>query len=181
MRPVAQSAPLPIDPIAEAKRQWRDHGWADAADGMAAVTSIMRVQQLLLARVENTLKPFELSFARYEVLRLLSFTRDGAMPMNRASALLQLHPTSVTNTVARLEHDGFVARSAHPTDGRATIVTVTEIGRVKVSEATAALNADVFENPGMASTDLNDLVKILARFRQSAGDFTPPPTFPDPL
>ena len=30
----------------------------------------MRAQQLLLARVDATLRPFTLSFARYEVLRL---------------------------------------------------------------------------------------------------------------
>lgn len=57
--------PLPIDPLAEARRQWIAHGWTDAADGMAVVTSVMRAQQLLLARVDAALKPFRLTFARY--------------------------------------------------------------------------------------------------------------------
>ena len=51
------SGPLPFDPIAEATRHWRDRGWTDAAPGMAAVTSIMRAQQIVQARVDAQLKP----------------------------------------------------------------------------------------------------------------------------
>ncbi len=175
------STPLSSDPIAEAKRQWLSHGWLEAADGMAAVTSLMRAQQLMLGRVESTLKPFGLSFARFEMLTLLSFTKDGQMPMASAGARLQVHPTSVTNTVDRLERDGLVTRSAHPTDGRATIVTITPAGREMVVEASPVLNSVVFEQPGMSEPDLSDLVRILARFRRQAGDFIDAPTPPDPL
>ena len=103
-----------VDPIAEARRQWDAHGWTDAAAGMTAVTSIMRAHQLLLARVDEALRPFALTFARYELLTLLSFTREGRMPMASASARLQVHPTSVTNTVDRLEASGHVRRAAAP-------------------------------------------------------------------
>ena len=62
------SRPLPFDPVAAARRHWQEAGWVDAAPGMAAVTSLMRAQQLVLARVEAVLRPHGLSFARYEVL-----------------------------------------------------------------------------------------------------------------
>ncbi len=178
---MSQATPLPIDPIAEAKRQWMAHGWADAADGMAAVTSIMRAQQLMLARVEAALKPFDLSFARFEMLALLSFTRESALPMASASARLQVHPTSVTNTVNRLERDGLVRRDPHPTDGRATLVVLTDAGHELVAHAAAALNGSVFEQPGLTEDDVTALVRILARFRRAAGDFTDPQPVPDPL
>ncbi|EGD43942.1 B12 binding domain/ArgK/methylmalonyl-CoA mutase family protein [Nocardioidaceae bacterium Broad-1] len=83
------------DPIREAHRQWVSHDWADAADGMAMVTSVARVQQLLMERIDTVLRPLDLTFARYEVLRLLSFSRSGPMPMTRLGSLLQVHPTSV--------------------------------------------------------------------------------------
>ncbi|MCU1480645.1 MAG: MarR family transcriptional regulator [Subtercola sp.] len=175
------SSPLPIDPIAEAKRQWLDHGWGDAASGMAAVTSIMRAQQIMLARVEGALKPFGLSFARFELLRLLAFSRGGALPMSSATARLQVHPTSVTNTVDRLERAGLVKRSPHPTDGRATLLELTDTGAEVVRQATDALNETVFSKPGFADDDLADLVSILAQFRRRSGDFGDPPTIPDPL
>lgn len=172
--------PLPIDPIAEARRQWLEHGWADAADGMAAVTSIVRAQQLFMARIEAALRPFALSFARFEFLTLLGFTRGGALPMSSASARLQVHPTSVTNTVDRLERDGLVRRTAHPTDGRATLVVLEPSGRELAERAQLALNA-IFADVGMDERDVTELVRILARFRRTAGDFADPRPLPDPL
>ncbi len=172
--------PLRVDPIAEAKRQWVAHGWQDAAVGMSAVTSIMRAQQLMLARVDAALKPFELSFARFEMLRLLAFTREGRMPMSSAIARLQVHPTSVTNTVNRLVRDGFVERTAHPSDGRAAMISLTESGAELIERATLALN-DVFAAPGLADDDTVELVRILALLRKGAGDFADPPVLPDPL
>jgi DNA-binding MarR family transcriptional regulator len=173
--------PLPIDPIAEARRQWIAHDWSSAADGMTLVTSIMRAHQLMLARVETALRRFDLSFARYEMLQLLSFTRDGVIPMARATARLQVHPTSVTNTVQRLERDGLIVREPHPRDGRASMVVLTDAGRVLAARATAALNDEVFTDPGMPSDDVVAIVRALARYRESAGDFVSPTPAPDPL
>ena len=113
------------DPIREAHRQWVAHGWGPAADGMAMVTSVVRVQQLLLERIEAVLRPLGLTFARYEVLRLLSFSSAGAMPMTRMGSLLQVHPTSVTSAVDRLEKQGFVARSRQDSDRRVVRATIT--------------------------------------------------------
>ncbi|WP_322411051.1 MarR family transcriptional regulator [Microbacterium invictum] len=172
---------LPVDPIAEAKRQWLAHGWTDAAAGMTAVTSIMRAQQLMLARVDTALRPFHLTFARYELLTLLSFSRAGRMPMASASARLQVHPTSVTNTVDRLQADGYVRREPHPVDGRATLVVLTDAGRDLAERATAALNAQVFSEPGLSADDTDELVSIIARMRRAAGDFDDPRPTPDPL
>lgn len=172
---------LPVDPIAEAKRQWLAHGWTDAAAGMTAVTSIMRAHQLMLARVDEALRPLGLTFARYELLTLLSFSRSGRMPMASASARLQVHPTSVTNTVDRLESAGFVRREPHPSDGRATLVVLTDEGRALSERATAALNSEVFERPGLSQDDTDELVRLLARMRRDAGDFDDPRPVAEPL
>ena len=176
-----RSGPLPVDPIAEAKRQWIAHGWTDAAPGMSAVTSIIRAQQLLLARIDAALKPFKLSFARYEMLRLLGFTREGRMPMASAIARLQVHPTSVTNTVDRLVRDRLVEREPHPGDGRAAMLVLTASGRELVEQATDALNTEVFADPGLSDDDTAELVAIIARLRKGAGDFTDPRPLPEPL
>jgi DNA-binding MarR family transcriptional regulator len=165
------SDPLPTDPIAEARRQWREHGWTDAADGMAAITAIMRTQQILLGRIETVLKRFGLTFARYELLTLLSFTRSGALPMAKASARLQVHPTSVTNAVDRLESAGLVRRVGHPTDGRTTLVEITDEGRARTLAATHELNSTVFAASGFDERELAELNDTLARFRRNTGDF----------
>ena len=158
------------DPINEAHRQWTEHGWGDAADGMAAITSIMRVQQIYLARVDSVLRPFALTFARYELLTLLSFSRTGALPLGKVGARLQVHPASVTNAVDRLERDELVARQPHPTDGRMTLARITPKGRRLVAKATAVLNREVFEAPGLDATDMQTLTALLGTIRHHAGD-----------
>ncbi|GAB3595958.1 MarR family winged helix-turn-helix transcriptional regulator [Microbacterium tumbae] len=173
--------PLPIDPLAEAKRQWIAHGWTDAADGMTLVISVMRAQQLLLAKVEGALKPFGLSFARYEVLRLLAFSRGGRLPLSSVVSRLQVHATTLTSTAERLVRDGLVVREPHPHDGRAALLALTDAGRALADQTTAALNEGVFSAPGLDAADTADLVAIVARLRKDAGDFTDPRPQPDPL
>ena len=86
---------------------------------MAAVTSVMRVQQILLSAVDGALRPHGLTFARYEAMVLLEFASRGSLPMRVMGERLQLHPTSVTNIVDRLQHDGLVRRvPTRPTGAR---------------------------------------------------------------
>lgn len=169
---MSASRPLPFDPIAEAHRQWSEHGWGDAADGMAVVTSIIRVEQLLLARIDATLRPLGLTFARYELLTLLGFTRRGALPLGKIGDRLQVHPASITNAVNRLEADGLVERVPHPDDRRTVLATITPEGRRVSSEATKLLNEGVFQDLGWSRRDLETLFRLLGSFRAAAGDFT---------
>jgi DNA-binding MarR family transcriptional regulator len=165
------STPLPIDPIAEARRQWIAHGWADSADGMAVVTSVMRAHQLLLARVDAALRGHGLSFARYEVLMLLSFSRTGRLPLGKVGARLQVQPGAVTNAVDRLERQGFVRRKPHASDRRTTLAVITPRGRKVAMAATDALNANVFSALELGAVDSRRLFRLLERIRSAAGDF----------
>jgi DNA-binding MarR family transcriptional regulator len=162
---------LDSDPIEEARRQWIERGWESAADGMAAVTSIVRAQQIVLQRIDTALRPFDLTFARYEILTLLSFTKRGSLPMTRMGALLQVHPTSVTSAVDRLESQGLVERLPHPTDRRAVLASITDTGRARALAATAALNGQVFEQLGITEHQINQLRTVLRALRANAGDF----------
>ena len=159
------------DPIREAHRQWVAHGWTDAADAMALVTSVTRAHQLLAEQVDRTLKPHGLTFARFEVLRLLSFTRDRAMPMTRLGSLLQVHPASVTSAVDRLEAQGFVRRRRISEDRRVVHAELTVAGEAAVEAATVDLNA-VFTGLGsdLGPDTVRDLTRLLGRLRTGAGD-----------
>jgi DNA-binding MarR family transcriptional regulator len=158
------------DPIAEAQRQWRARGWDDAADGMAMVTSVARVHQLLMERIDAVLRPRGLTFARYEVLQLLSFTRAGRLSMTRLGSLLQVHPTSVTSAVDRLVAQGYVDRQRSPDDGRVILAVLTGPGRLAAAEATERLNAEVFADPGLEAADVRALTSLLGRIRAAGGD-----------
>jgi DNA-binding MarR family transcriptional regulator len=169
---MAAKAPLPDDPIELARANWVRHGWEDAADGMALVTSVMRVQQVFLARIEAILRPFGLTFARYEVLRLLAFTRRGVMPVGKIGERLQVHPASVTNAVQRLEADGLVRRTDNPSDGRSVLAEITDAGRRLVEECTDRLNTEVFAAVPIPLGQQERAFKALKGVRKAFGDFT---------
>jgi DNA-binding MarR family transcriptional regulator len=168
---MAEPRRLHFDPIAEAERQWSEHGWPDQASGMAVVTSIMRLQQIFLARADAVLRPLGLTFARYEVLMLLSFSRKGALPLGKVGERLQVNAASVTNAVDRLESDGLVARRSNPDDGRGTLASLTAAGRQRASAATAAMNKEVFTDIGASASTVTRLFGLLADLRRAAGDF----------
>jgi DNA-binding MarR family transcriptional regulator len=162
---------LAFDPIGEARRQWVAHGWSDQADAMVLATSLMRAQQIVLARVDAVLRPLDLTFARYEMLMILQFSKAGAMPLNKLGNRLQVHPTSVTSAVDRLEMQGLARRRPHPTDRRTTLAEITEAGRSVAAEATELLNAKVFESPLVPEELVTVLNDGLAELRHLAGDF----------
>jgi DNA-binding MarR family transcriptional regulator len=168
---VAQPAPLPFDPIAEARRQWVEHGWGEQADVMVLVTSLMRAQQIVLSRVDGVLRPLDLTFARYELLMILSFSKNGSLPLAKLGSRLQVHPTSVTSAVDRLETQGLVVRRPHPTDRRTTLAEITDAGRATAQEATELLNAKVFDQPWVSERKISSLNSSLAELRHLAGDF----------
>ncbi len=153
-----------------AARLWDERVGPAAA--MAAVTSVMRVQQILISAVDGALRPHGLTFARYEALVLLTFARTGRLPMRVMGERLQLHPTSVTNIVDRLQADGLVRRTPHPTDRRATLVEITEAGTARREEATKAVTNVGFGLTGLTEQEQRQLTELLARVRHAAGDFT---------
>ncbi len=164
---------LPFDPIEEARRQWTEHGWG-AVDAMSAVTSITRAHQIVLGRINEVLAPFGLTFSRYEALVLLTFSRTGALPLGKMGVRLMVHPTSVTNTIDRLERDGLVRRVDHPDDRRTVLAEITDDGRAAVKEATDALVEVQFGVGALPKASLRSLDAQLRSLRLAAGDFTEP-------
>jgi DNA-binding MarR family transcriptional regulator len=162
------SQPLPLDPIAEARRHWLDR-WG-TAEHMAAATSLMRAQQLVLAAVEDVLRPYGLTFSSYEALMLLTFSRRGEMPLGKMSERLMVHPASVTNTVDRLEERGFVQRRRDEGDGRRVLAVLTAAGRAVAQEVTEPLNDIRFGLASIPEDDARRVNAIPRQVRESGGD-----------
>jgi DNA-binding MarR family transcriptional regulator len=162
--------PLPFDPIARAAQLWEAR--IGPAGTMAAVTGVMRVQQIIQSAVDGALKPHGLTFARYEALVLLTFARAANLPMRVMGERLQLHPTSVTNIVDRLERDGLVKRVPHPTDRRTTLIEITDEGRKRRETATVAVTDIDFGLNGLTERQTEQLTDLLTKVRRATGDFT---------
>jgi len=161
---------LPFDPIERAAQIWQRRFGESRA--MAAVTSIMRAQQILLAELDALLRPHGLTFARYEALVLLQFSRAGALPLGLIGQRLMVHPTSVTNIINRLEAQAMVARRPNPADRRGTLAEITAEGREVVGRATKDLMAAGFCMRGYDDAQLEEMFTMLRGLRVDAGDFT---------
>lgn len=175
---MAKPLALPFDPIRRAADLWRKR-WGARSEpvAMASATSIMRVQQLLLGDFDATVGRHGLTFARYEALVLLAFSRQGRLPMSTIGKRLMVHPTSVTNIVQRLVGQGLVERAPNPADGRGMLAAITPAGRVIVEAATKDIVAGGFGLGSLTAEEHQQLFTLLRKVRLAAGDFSalPPP------
>jgi DNA-binding MarR family transcriptional regulator len=170
----AVSGSLDFDPIDEARRQWQKHWGAVPAPSMVAVTSIMRAEQILTARLNALLKPWALTFPRYEALMLLYYSRSGALPLGKMGNRLQVHPTSVTNTIDGLQKLEYVERTRHKDDRRKWLASITDRGREVAVEATKAINDARFGTQPLKRGQLQQLFEILRDLRADEDAFDTP-------
>ena len=166
--------PLDFDPIDRAGELWQ-RNWPDEEPtvyaAMRAVTSIMRAHQILIAELDAMLRPHGITFSRYEALVLLVHSRGGALPLSKIGERLQVHATSVTNVIDRLEAAGLVRREPNPRDGRGTLAVITAEGRAVADKATADFNAARFGLSALSVGELQQLFTELRKVRVAAGDF----------
>jgi DNA-binding MarR family transcriptional regulator len=168
-------SPLEFDPIDRAGELWVEHSPNEEPDvyaSMRAVTSIMRAHQILIAELDAMLRPYGITFSRYEALVLLVHSHDGALPLSKIGERLQVHATSVTNVIDRLEAAGLVRRERNPRDGRGILAVITDEGREIAQKATAGFNGARFGMSALGLEDLQALFAILRRLRVEAGDFS---------
>ena len=159
--------------VVRAEQNWVDRGWADAAPGMALVLELAQVHHVLIERIQEILRPFDITFARFEVLRALSFRPAGRDTISALGDCLQVHSTSVSSAVDLLEKQGLARRVEHDRDRRRVYVVITAQGKARVDEATAVLTERLFADLGLSKRQMVQLWAVLRSFRLNSGDFTP--------
>lgn len=110
----------------------------------------------------ETLAPFDLSPSHFRALGVL--TRHGDMRLGALSEHLRIAARSTTEVVDALEERGLVVRSPDPTDRRATVVSVTDVGRRTMADVRTARMAEadqLFDQ--LDATDRADLARILRK------------------
>lgn len=156
-------AGLDFDPIERAGELWDERVGDPSA--MRVATSIMRVDQLLCAQFDRVLRPFDLTFARFEVLRMISFSRAGRLPLAKIGERLMVHPASVTNAVDRLVASGLVERTPDPSDRRRVFASLTAGGAQALAAATAALTDIDFGLGALSAADRDSVFATLRLIR----------------
>lgn len=98
-----------------------DPGSADLA--VSIVGRLFRLAPQLTDLLDLGAREYGMGFARGRVLWALS--ESGPVVMRALSQRLGISPRTVTGLVDALEADGWVTRSPHPADRRATIISLT--------------------------------------------------------
>jgi DNA-binding MarR family transcriptional regulator len=96
---------------------------------------------------------------------------QGSRKMNELGAQLGVTPRNITKLVDGLEAEGLVAREPHPSDRRATLVSLTDKGVLVGKEsalADVAAAAWLYQQLGPA--DRQHLARILRKLLETLGD-----------
>jgi len=108
-----------------------------------------------------------LALSDFAVLKVLLFS--GPLPVNVIGAKVLLTSGSITTSVDRLESQGFVKRSPHPTDRRAALVSVTRAGINKIRPASLKHAQRMAELVAVLTpAQQHELVKLIKRLGKSA-------------
>lgn len=169
-----QAAASLTDPVDWARHFWRRHGMGDHEDAFIAMSSVLRFHRLMVDSVESVLGPKKLSLTDYMLLMTLQLSETGTRLISQLARSLLVHATTATLAIDRLEDRGLIARSPHPTDRRATLVSITASGRTLVEDVTDALRECKFGILGSTVEDQRELADVLARLRLAAGDTDTP-------
>lgn len=158
------------DPIDWASHYWEKHKLGDDEDAFLAMSSTLRLHRLMTDAIETELKNYGLNLTDYMLLMTLELSETGTRLLSRLAWNLMVHATTITLATDRLEAKKLLYRHAHPTDRRATCVTVTDEGRELTLKATNALKEINFGLKGSTPAQQRKLLCVLASVRSAAGD-----------
>jgi DNA-binding MarR family transcriptional regulator len=134
-----------------------------------AVSEILRSGEYLSGCLNETLKPFGLSFTQYSALRILLDEEDG-LPSSAIGERMTTRDTDVTRLVDRLAARGLVERRRDAKDRRIARVGLTPVGRElldRVDSPTLAVVAQRFA--GIKPKRIRRLIETLRQLHNTPG------------
>lgn len=147
---------------------------------------LFRLAPQLTELLDLGARDYGMGFARGRVLWALQET--GPVVMRALSQRLGISPRTVTGLVDALEADGWVTRTPHPDDRRATVISITPAAQaalVTLRESYEGLARDLLA--GLDPADLARCQSVLGTVQQRLPEVvaartaaTPPPARPQP-
>src|SRR5690606_31877824 len=105
---------------------------------------------------------------------ILTLSEEGGMTAGVLAARLGVKAPTMTRTIGRLEAQGFVERRPDETDGRLTVVHLTEAGRASVDHiAEAGRLSERQAAEGLSEKEVRNLLKLLRAMDENLHGATP--------
>ena len=158
-----------VDPIDWSRCRWHERE-GPAPDYFAAVAAVLRLEQLVGATLDRSIRESDLSRTGYLILVALYLKQDRTLSMGQLSKRVLLHPTTVSLVTDKLQARELVTRSPHPTDRRTILASLTEAGAHTLSVTSDALSELNYGLEGVSPRMAITLTEIIRQVRQSMGD-----------
>ena len=100
---------------------------------MGVVGRLLRAAQLIMARCEAYLEPFDLSRAEFDIVSALCRS-DGPISPGELTRQLMFTGPATTKRLRRLEQAGWIARSVNPDDARGFLIVASDDGARRFAE-----------------------------------------------
>jgi len=132
-----------------------------SVDATDVYGSIVKIYKLLHRRLSEKMGNTSLTILDFWILKSL---RDGAKPMVELANSLYVTQAAITNSVDRLEQNGFVTRSKDKRDRRINIISITGKGEEFLREKDVAYREIAIASlKELSSEDLFNLVVLLGK------------------
>jgi DNA-binding MarR family transcriptional regulator len=147
---------------------------------------LFRLAPQLTELLDLGAREYGMGFARGRVLWALQ--ESGPVVMRALSQRLGISPRTVTGLIDALEADGWVTRTPHPDDRRATIITLTPAAQTAISTLRGSYEGLAHDLlAGIDPADLAACQSVLGTVQQRLAQVvetrtaaTPPPAKPHP-
>ena len=132
-----------------------------------AYLNVLRTSAALLDGVERLLKPYGLTAAQYNVLRILRGAEPAGLCRNEVRDRMLTRMPDMTRLLDRMEEAGLVARIRSDHDRRLVATHITSAGRKLVDSVTRSINELHQQQLGhLTKKQLGTLIELLELVRQ---------------
>jgi DNA-binding MarR family transcriptional regulator len=158
-----------VDPIDWYRQVWEENKGPEP-DYFAAMVATLRLEQLVGAALDRSVREHSLSRTGYLILVELSLQPDRTLSMGQLSKRLLLHPTTVSLVTDKLQVRELVLRSPHPTDRRTIHASLTDEGVRVLSAVNESLSEVNYGLEGATNRMAITLTEVIRVVRHSMGD-----------
>lgn len=131
--------------------------------------ALMRTADVLRRRFSEVLEPFGITFAQYNVLRILRGARQGLPTLEVSNRLIEQAP-GITRMMDRLETKGWVRRTRSGDDRRQVMCHLTRKGEKLLARIDPVMDrADDAALAMLGRSDQQKLIRLLNAVRGGLG------------
>jgi MarR family transcriptional regulator, 2-MHQ and catechol-resistance regulon repressor len=118
-----------IDPAETSESDWGEYNYKNNMEfGEKVIAVLVRASETIKKDLDMTYKNYGLTFSQYNVLRILSNSKNGQNKVNIVSKIMLVSSSNITGVTQRLEKSGLLLRKQDPSDERITVLEITPKG-----------------------------------------------------